>query len=100
MGNRGGGWKSNGSGGFDVAVKVFKQIQEFKTRGSYVDGDSRYHNIKFQKLDKREQVELWTSKEYRNLIRANAAGVPVPTPLMCKQNVLFMRFLGSIDGWG
>lgn len=86
------------SGGFDVAVKVFKRNQEFKGRGAYIDGDPRYYGKKFRNIDKREQVELWTEKEYRNLIRANKAGVPVPTPLMRKENVLFMRFLGE-DGW-
>ena len=87
-----------GSGGHDVAVKVFKRIQEFKGRRNYVDGDPRYHSIKFRNADPRRQVELWAEKEYRNLIRANRAGVPVPTPLMQEENVLFMRFLGE-DGW-
>jgi len=86
------------SGGIDVAVKVFKRIQEFKGRGKYMDGDPRYYGKKFRNIDKREQVELWTEKEYRNLIRANKAGVPVPTPIMQKENVLFMRFLGE-GGW-
>ncbi len=86
------------SGGFDVAVKVFKRIQEFKGRGAYIDGDPRYFGKKFSNVDNREQVELWTEKEYRNLIRANRAGVPVPTPLVQKENVLFMRFLGK-DCW-
>ena len=85
------------SGGFDVAVKVFKRIQEFKGRGDYVDGDPRFETS-FKNSSKRQQLELWTEKEYRNLIRANRAKVPVPTPLMYKDNILFMRFLG-IDGW-
>ena len=87
-----------GSDGHDVAVKVFKRIQEFKGRRNYVDGDPRYHSIKFRNADPRRQVELWAEKEYRNLIRANRAGVPVPTPLMQEENVLFMIFLGE-DGW-
>jgi len=87
-----------GSDNFDVAVKVFKRIQEFKGRRNYVDGDPRYHSIKFKNTDPRRQVELWAEKEYRNLIRANRAGVPVPTPLMQEENVLFMRFLGE-EGW-
>lgn len=87
-----------GSGGYDVAIKVFKRIQEFKGRRNYVDGDPRYHSIKFKNTDPRRQVELWAEKEYRNLIRANRAGVPVPTPLMQEENVLFMRFLGE-EGW-
>mmetsp|Transcript_23614 Transcript_23614/g.34846 ORF Transcript_23614/g.34846 Transcript_23614/m.34846 type:complete len:597 (-) Transcript_23614:1527-3317(-) len=86
------------SGGFDVAVKVFKRIQEFKQRGLYVDGDPRYPRSKFSQASAREQLELWTEKEFRNLVRANKAGVPVPTPLFYKDNVLFMRFLGE-DGF-
>ena len=84
--------------GNDVAVKVFKRIQEFKGRGSYVDGDPRYAAASFNKASAREQLALWTEKEYRNLVRANRAGVPVATPLHYKDNVLLMRFLGQ-DGW-
>eukprot|EP00521_Asterionellopsis_glacialis_P009460 CAMPEP_0195287964 /NCGR_PEP_ID=MMETSP0707-20130614/4810_1 /TAXON_ID=33640 /ORGANISM="Asterionellopsis glacialis, Strain CCMP134" /LENGTH=793 /DNA_ID=CAMNT_0040347771 /DNA_START=98 /DNA_END=2479 /DNA_ORIENTATION=- len=86
------------SGGHDVAVKVFKRIQEFKQRGLYVDGDPRYSRQKFTNASSREQLALWAEKEYRNLVRANRAGIPVPTPLMQKENILFMRFLGD-DGW-
>jgi len=86
------------SGGFDVAVKVFKRIQEFKQRGMYVDGDPRYLGNKFSQASTREKLEIWTEKEYRNLVRANRSGVPVPTPLLYKENILFMRFLGE-DGF-
>lgn len=86
------------SHGFDVAVKVFKRIQEFKNRNMYIDNDPRYYGKKFKNANKREQVELWAEKEYRNLLRAQRAGVAVPTPLMQKDNVLFMRFLGDA-GW-
>ncbi len=85
-------------GGFDVAIKVFKRIQEFKGRGSYVEGDPRYGDGKFKNTNSREQLEMWAEKEYRNLLRANRSGVPVPTPLIQKENVVFMRFLGE-DGW-
>ena len=85
-------------GGFDVAIKVFKRIQEFKGRGSYVEGDPRYDDGKFKNANSREQLEMWAEKEYRNLLRANRSGVPVPTPLIQKENVVFMRFLGE-DGW-
>mmetsp|Transcript_29628 Transcript_29628/g.62919 ORF Transcript_29628/g.62919 Transcript_29628/m.62919 type:complete len:949 (+) Transcript_29628:112-2958(+) len=86
------------SDGYDVAVKVFKRISEFKGRGAYVDGDPRYHKQKFKTNDQREQVVMWAEKEYRNLIRADRAGVSVPKPLMCRENILFMRFCGD-DGW-
>jgi serine/threonine-protein kinase RIO1 len=87
-----------GSQGFDVAVKVFKRIQEFRGRGQYVDGDPRYIGRPFRKCSEREQLELWTEKEFRNLVRASRAKVPVPTPLHYKQNIIFMRFMGN-DGW-
>jgi len=86
------------SDGFDVAVKVFKRIEEFRNRSAYVDDDPRYHGSKFRNIDKRKQVEVWAEKEYRNLLRASRAGVAVPTPIMQKENVLFMRFLGE-GGW-
>ena len=92
------GGRGPASGGFDVAVKVFKRIQEFRGRGNYVDGDPRYVGRQFKSFTEREQLEIWTEKEYRNLVRAHRAKVPVPTPLDYKQNVLFMRFMGN-DGW-
>ena len=81
----------------DVAIKIFKRIQEFKQRGQYVDGDPRYRQ-KFGSHNKREQVELWTEKEYRNLARCFRNGIPCPKPILYKQNILFMSFLGE-DGW-
>jgi serine/threonine-protein kinase RIO1 len=84
--------------GMDVAVKVFKRIQEFRGRGDYVDGDPRYARANFRKVSVREQLELWAEKEFRNLVRANRSGVPVATPLHYKENILFMTFLGE-DGW-
>jgi len=82
----------------EVAVKVMKRIQEFSKRGSYVDGDVRYHRKSFKDYDKRDQIALWTEKEYRNLQRSFLAGVSVPRPIAFKANVLMMNFLGS-DGF-
>lgn len=91
--------KGSNSEGFDVAIKVFKRISEFKNRGQYVGGDPRYGNgDDFRHAGSRQQVEQWAEKEHRNLIRAYRAKVPVPKPLWQKENVLFLRFLGE-DGW-
>ena len=86
------------SDGYDVAVKVFKRIVEFKGRDKYVDGDPRYHKQKFNTNDQRNQVVIWANKEYRNLIRAHRAGITVPQPLYQKENIIFQRFLGE-SGW-
>lgn len=85
-------------GGFDVAVKVFKRIQEFRGRGEYVDGDPRYNGRSFRNAGNREQLEIWAEKEFRNLVRSDRALVPVPTPIHYKDNIVFMRFMGE-DGW-
>jgi len=50
------------TGNSGVAVKIFKRIQEFRQRGAYVNGDPRYHKVKFGKQDKRNQVEIWAEK--------------------------------------
>lgn len=63
-----------------------------------MDGDPRFHKQKFMTNNQREQVQLWTEKEYRNLLRAHRGGVKVPMVLKQKENVLFMRFLGE-SGW-
>ena len=84
--------------GFDVAIKVFKRIKEFRGRGEYVDGDPRYAGRPFRSFTDREQLEVWTEKEYRNLVRAYRAEVPVPNPIRYKENIIFMRFLGQ-NGW-
>lgn len=83
---------------YDVAVKVFKRMQEFRNRGQYVQGDPRYHSQEFSHSSGRVQLELWAEKEYRNLVRAYRVGIPVPQPLLQRENVLFLRFLGQ-DGW-
>eukprot|EP00535_Pseudo-nitzschia_heimii_P000577 CAMPEP_0197176780 /NCGR_PEP_ID=MMETSP1423-20130617/2589_1 /TAXON_ID=476441 /ORGANISM="Pseudo-nitzschia heimii, Strain UNC1101" /LENGTH=761 /DNA_ID=CAMNT_0042626201 /DNA_START=55 /DNA_END=2337 /DNA_ORIENTATION=- len=84
--------------GFDVAIKVFKRIKEFKGRGQYVDGDPRYAGRPFRSFTERDQLEVWTEKEYRNLVRAYRADIPVPNPISYNDNIIFMRFLGE-DGW-
>ena len=64
-----------------------------------MDGDPRYANRgKFRSLTDRQQLDVWTEKEYRNLVRAYKSKVPVPNPIQYKENVLFMRFLGE-EGW-
>jgi len=46
----------------EVAVKVFKRIQDFANRGLYVDGDPRFYKKKFNDYDRRDQISLWTTK--------------------------------------
>jgi serine/threonine-protein kinase RIO1 len=85
------GEKGSESNVFDIAVKVYKRAQ-----GGVADfGEESERDLsQFQNISSREQLELWTIKEFRNLKKARRFGVPSPTPLGTKNNVLFMQFMG------
>ena len=46
----------------------------------------------------RKMVKVWAEKEMRNYMRLQAAGIPAPRPILLRQHVLVMEFLGK-DGW-
>jgi hypothetical protein len=39
-------------------------------------------------------VATWAEKEYRNLARIHAAGIPCPAPLILRQHVMVMELVG------
>jgi RIO kinase 1 len=81
----------------EFAVKIFKtSILVFKDRDRYVSGEFRFRNG-YGKGNPRKMVAVWAEKELRNLKRINMAGIPSPVPILQKQNVLLMTFLGH-DG--
>lgn len=81
-----------------LAVKIFRTtLNEFGNRHEYVTGDRRF-DLHFQKKDLRRQIKAWTDKEYRNLCRAAKSKIRAPMPVVCKEHVLVMQFVGA-DGW-
>jgi serine/threonine-protein kinase RIO1 len=42
-------------------------------------------------------VKMWAEKEFRNLNRLYQAGIPCPKPILLRQHVLVMSFIGE-DG--
>jgi len=85
--------------GSDVALKIYLvQTAEFRRgRRVYIEGDPRFKEVRG---DMRRLVELWCSKEYRNLVRAYEAGVRVPRPIARRGNVLVMEFVGDPEQRG
>lgn len=83
-------------GGEDIAVKIFLvQAAEFRRgRLMYIEGDPRFKRVR---RDLRGLIELWCSKEFRNLKRAYEAGVRVPRPYTRRGNVLVMEFVGDLE---
>ncbi|KAF6811549.1 RIO1 family protein [Colletotrichum sojae] len=81
------------------AIKVYKTaILVFKDRERYITGEHRFQKG-FDKSSNRKMVKLWAEKEFRNLRRIHAAGIPCPEPISLKLHVLAMGFLGDRRGW-
>ncbi|CAA15723.2 Serine/threonine-protein kinase rio1 [Schizosaccharomyces pombe] len=85
--------------GKHFAIKIYKtSILVFKDRDRYVSGEFRFRHG-YNKRNPRKMVRLWAEKEIRNLKRVAAAGIPCPEPILLKQHVLLMSFLGDKKGW-
>lgn len=83
--------------GSPVAVKIYKtSILVFKDRERYVAGEYRFKGG-FNKRNPRKMVAMWAEKEMRNLKRLHTAGIPCPEPLLLRNHILVMTFLGK-DG--
>ncbi|HLD75854.1 MAG TPA: RIO1 family regulatory kinase/ATPase, partial [Candidatus Norongarragalinales archaeon] len=67
------------------------ETSSFKNFHEYIQGDPRFS----MKRTHRELVKVWAKKEFANLRKAYEAGVRVPEPLACKDNVVMMEFLGE-----
>lgn len=79
--------------GDHVAVKIYRvNTSSFRSHLEYLVGDPRF---KPQGKSDREKIEMWASKEYRNLERFREAGLPVPEPVTVENNVVLMEFIGE-----
>lgn len=79
-----------------VAVKIYRvRSSDFKKMQYYIQGDPRF-NVRTS--NKRQIINTWVTKEYRNLMRAYEVGVNVPKPIIAKNNVLVMEFIGDEEG--
>lgn len=77
------------------AVKIYRiSTSDFKAMEGYILGDPRFGNIKGTR---RAVISAWTRKEYRNLLRAEEAGIAVPHPYAIRENIMVMDFIGR-DG--
>lgn len=80
--------------GSELAVKIFKTtLNEFKNRSEYVEGEFRFRRQSLE--NPRKLIRVWAEKETRNLKRLRNADIPCPTPLILKENILVMTFLGK-----
>lgn len=82
--------------GNELAIKIYLVVSAEFRKGmrKYIEGDKRFKGVKH---DTRSLVFAWAQKEFKNLEQATAAKVRVPKPIIVKNNVLIMEFIGK-DG--
>jgi|TARA_B100000959_G_C14824867_1_gene559362 RIO kinase 1 len=79
--------------GNSIAIKIHRvTTRDYNAMLKYIDGDRRFTNFR---RNKREIINTWVRKEYKNLQRAIACNVRVPVPVAFKNNVILMEFIGE-----
>ena len=80
----------------ELAVKIYLTLSAEFRKGmlAYIEGDPRFKGLK---RDTRSLVFTWARKEFRNLEQASKVKVSVPEPIVVRNNVLVMEFIGE-DG--
>ena len=83
---------ANDNEGHELALKIYKiDTNTSKWMRNYIIGDPRFKKIptNISKI-----IFLWASKEFKNLKRAYKAGLSVPEPILVKNNLLIMEYIG------
>jgi len=76
-----------------VAIKIFRTAtMTFKHIASYIEGDPRFD---YGYKNRRDIIEEWAKKEFKNLEVLRQARVRVPAPIKCVHNVLLMEYIGD-----
>ncbi len=75
-----------------LAVKIYRTSANFKKMYEYMAPDPRFSGLKKTKMN---IILMWAKKEYRNLMRARAVRINVPTPVAVLKNLLVMEFIGE-----
>ena len=92
-GKEGNVFRANTTDGKHLAVKIYRVSNStFKNLQKYIVGDKRFKNVG---KNHRRAIYLWAQKEYRNLERMHKAGILVPEPIKCSENVVVMEYIGT-----
>ncbi len=76
-----------------VAIKIYRtSTMTFKHIATYIEGDPRF---KYGYKNRRDIIEEWAKKEFKNLMRMHKAKVRVPAPLQRLHNILVMEYIGD-----
>lgn len=78
-----------------VVVKIYRtSTLTFKHIYTYLEGDPRF---KYGLKNRREIIDEWAKKEFKNLERLHQAKVRVPRPFKRIHNILIMEYIGDAN---
>jgi RIO kinase 1 len=78
-----------------VAIKIFRTAtMTFRHIASYIEGDPRFA---YGYKNRRDIIDEWAKKEYKNLEILRQANVRVPAPIKCIHNILLMDYIGDAN---
>ncbi len=78
--------------GQKVIVKIYRlQNADFKRMYNYIKKDPRYSGLKNHR---RQIIFAWTQREFKNLLRAQKAGILAPKPLALRENIIVEEMIG------
>jgi RIO kinase 1 len=78
-----------------VAIKIFRTAtMTFRHIASYIEGDPRFA---YGYKNRRDIIEEWAKKEFKNLEILRQAKVRVPAPIKCIHNILLMEYIGDAN---
>jgi len=76
-----------------VAIKIYRtSTMTFKHIASYIEGDPRFS---YGYKNRRDIIEEWAKKEYKNLVLLRQAKVRAPAPIKCIHNILILEYIGD-----
>ncbi len=80
--------------GNELAIKIYLTLSAEFRKGILrcIEADPRFKGVK---RDTRSVIFAWAQKEFRNLQQATRAKVRVPKPIVIRNNVLVMEFIGE-----
>ena len=79
-----------------LAVKIYKiDPQNTKWMKNYIIGDPRFKKIG---TSTHKIIYTWCKKEFKNLSQMKRHDIIVPTPLLSRDNILVMEFIGENNG--
>ncbi|QEE14833.1 serine protein kinase RIO [Promethearchaeum syntrophicum] len=79
-----------------LAVKIYKiDPQNTKWMKNYIIGDPRFKKIG---TSTHKIIYTWCKKEFKNLTQMKRHDILVPTPLLSRDNILVMEFIGEENG--